>query len=62
MHIAIENWIKRLGNGDEVCWTDPDNGICSKSLIINTIEIIGDMVVITDENGDTLECLAEELS
>lgn len=54
--------IKKLHSGDEVFWNDPDNGECSRFINIQKIKIIGDIVTIQDINGDTLECLPEELS
>lgn len=50
--------------GDEVFWNDPDGGKCSRHLTIHDIEIRKQSlsVIITDVNGDTLECFASELS
>lgn len=52
----------KLQPGDEVYWTDPDEGACSRVYRIRTIEIQGDVVVITEPDGSFLECFAEELS
>jgi hypothetical protein len=54
--------VKKLHNGDEVYWTDPDDGACSRYITIQTIVLNGDVVCITDKDGDSLECFAEELS
>jgi len=54
--------LKKLRTGDEVFWTDPDNGICSRTLTISSIEVMGTVVTIVDTDGDTLECFARELS
>lgn len=51
-----------LDTGDEVFWTDPDNGECSRHITIQTIQTIGDVVCTTGKDGDYLECFAEELS
>ena len=48
--------------GDVVHWTDPDDGLCSRDIKIKTITSKGNMVVITDVHGDTLECFPWELS
>lgn len=54
--------IRKLHHGDEVFWNDPDDGICSRHYIIGTIEIKGNIICITDKNGDYLECHARELT
>lgn len=54
--------VMALDNGDEVYWNDPDEGTCSRYLTIQTIDVNGEVVVITDKQGLTLECLASELS
>lgn len=54
--------LKQLRNGDEVFWTDPDDGACSRHITIQTITINGEVVCITGKDGSYLECLAEELS
>ena len=57
--------VRHLRPGDEVQWTDPDGGRCSRVLIIGEIEPIGtdgDAVRITDRDGDVLECYVKELS
>ena len=51
-----------LKPGDEVFWTDPDAGICSRPLVISEIELKEDIVCITDKDGGYLECFSEELS
>jgi hypothetical protein len=54
--------VKNLHPGDEVFWNDPDEGLCSRVYRIASIRVIGEVVQITDVEGDALECLAEELS
>lgn len=54
--------VKQLHSGDEVTWNDPDNGTCSKTMIISSIATKGDVVFIFDTKGYYLECLAKELS
>lgn len=56
-----EQEIRRLNKGDIVYWTDPDEGKCSRHVIIQTIRVSGEVVSISDREGDFLECLAEEL-
>ncbi len=55
---------KNLNNGDEVFWTDPDNGECSRHIVIQTIAIEkgSDIVSIYGKNGDYLQCFSHELS
>lgn len=54
--------VRKLHRGDQVTWTDPDAGICSRTLTILEIEVKGEAVCITDEQGDYLEALPRELS
>lgn len=53
--------LKKLHTGDEVFWIDPDDGRTSKSLIVQSVKICGEIIQITDKNGDYLECFAHEL-
>jgi len=54
--------VHTLSPGDEVFWNDPDNGLCSRSYIIQSINITEDEIVqITDVDGSYLECFPEEL-
>lgn len=53
--------VARLHPGDEVLWTDPNNGELTQYVTIRRIQVFGDVVQITHTNGD-LECFAEELS
>lgn len=48
--------------GDQVLWTDPDEGKCSRHITIQSIESHGDVVKITGTDGSYLECFASELS
>jgi len=57
-----EKQIKNLQNGDEVFWEDPDDGLTSRSITIQSVEIKGDVVCIYGKDGDELECFANELS
>lgn len=58
--------VKNLVPGDEVFWTDPDEGLCSRTYQVNNIVIECEdgnyMVTIYEKNGDTLQCWIEELS
>jgi hypothetical protein len=59
---------KKLHAGDEVYWTDPDDGLCSCLYTISKIEIIEDGIhtfaKIWDTNGsyNYNECYLDELS
>lgn len=57
-----ESEVKRLDHGDEVFWTDPDDGATSRHYTISVIKVSGEVVSITDISGDHLECFAHELS
>lgn len=52
--------VQALRTGDEVFWHDPDEGECSRYIVIHDIEIKGETVCIWEWNG-YLECFAEEL-
>lgn len=53
-----------LHPGDEVFWNDPDDGKCSRTYHIRTIEVLAqsDIVIIHGYDGSSLECFASELS
>lgn len=53
--------VRKLHQGDEVFWEDPDEGTCSKTIVIKEISIKGDIVSITGRDGADLECFAREL-
>ena len=61
-HLMKMKHVKKLMSCDVVTWTDPDNGKCSRTMVISSIKIKGNVVCIEDRNGGYLECLAEELS
>jgi hypothetical protein len=54
--------VKKLEPGDEVTWNDPDDGACTRTDTIGSIELHGDIVRITWRDGSDLECWAHELS
>lgn len=57
--------IRGLQRGDSVYWNDPDDGICSRVLVIQTIEINDEddpVVIIMEPDGSVVECFASELS
>lgn len=62
--LGDDAWVYSLHKGDTVHWNDPDNGLCSKDIVIETIEyysgedITEDTVLI---NGE-LMCFVSELS
>ena len=59
--MTIQDAIK-LQSGDEVYWTDPDDGLCSKFIVIQSIDIEDGVCKITDIDGGYLECPPNELS
>lgn len=58
--------VKNLHSGDEVFWNDPDDGLTSRVYKIQTIKTLelsdGAIILITEPDGSTMECYAEELS
>ncbi len=58
-----QHWRKLLQPGDQVKWTDPDNGLCSRILTIQHIQYRpGGVVQITDSFGGYVEAYLRELS
>ena len=58
---------RALRPGDAVHWTDPDAGLCSRSIVILEVTVEGDddldpAVAIIGQDGSELECFASELS
>lgn len=57
-----------LHDGSEVFWNNPDDGMCSRHIVIHKIEFHGakgdpDCILrITGVDGDFVECFARELS
>lgn len=51
-----------LHTGDEVFWNDPDDGLCSRLYVIQSIRIDDDIITITEPDGSELQCFASELS
>ncbi len=53
------NWVK----GDTITWTDPDEGICTKIGVIQTIEWLEwDVVKIVFDDDSVLEASTNELT
>lgn len=58
--------VKRLRNGDEVYWNDPDEGVCSRYLQIQSVDVgadNGDLTVVSimEIDGSVVECFLKEL-
>jgi hypothetical protein len=54
--------VRAVHRGDEVLWTDPDGGTCSKVVTASTCELHGDVVKLIGIDGSYLECFMDELS
>ena len=54
--------VRDLRPGDEIFWNDPDEGLCSRYITIQEIDLEGDMLCILDKDGGYLECFPHELS
>lgn len=54
--------VNKLHSGDEVYWSDPDEGATSRVYTIRTLKVIGKIVVLEDFDGSSLDCFAKELS
>ena len=52
---------KDLRPGDEVYWTDPDDGKCSGYWQIKSVQVRGTIVTIQDLDDSVLDCFAPEL-
>lgn len=54
---------KKLRPGDEVFWNDPDEGLCSRTLKIHSIEFVPPNVFKIEEvDGSYVEVYAKELA
>ena len=53
--------VKRLREGDEVFWMDPDAGACSRRITIRNIEVSGEIVRIEGDDDSVVEAIAHEL-
>lgn len=52
----------QLRPGDEVKWNDPDDGICSRTIRIQSMMWTGpDSIMLTDSDGDDIEVWITEL-
>lgn len=57
------NDLKKLHSGDEITWNDPDDGICSRTEAIQSLDFKGDGVVgIHWLDGGYTEALTSEIS
>lgn len=54
--------VVKLRTGDQVTWTDPDKGICTRTFTIASIWFDQGVIKITDTEGGELECYPRELS
>jgi hypothetical protein len=57
------DWRHKLQRGDEVTWNDPDEGLCTRTGIILSIEYFGDdSAKLTMTDGWYSEVMLQELS
>lgn len=52
---------KKLHSGDEVFWNDPDGGLCSRHLKIQSIRLEDDTATIVEPDGSVVEVFLDEL-
>ena len=58
-----QHWRKLLQPGDRITWTDPDQGLCSRTLTIQRIQYLpGGIVQIADNFGGYIVAHLRELS
>lgn len=61
--ISKTDWRRKLHNGDEVTWNDPDEGRCTRRGIISSIEYQeDDAAIITWQDGGITGVFLHELS
>jgi len=58
--VVTNNEARNLKAGNKVLWVDPDDGECTKEILIKSISINGDVITISDDVFD-IECIASEL-
>jgi hypothetical protein len=57
------DWRRKLQRGDEVTWNDPDEGLCTRTGKVLTIEYLeDDCAKLTMEDGWHSEVRLQELS
>ncbi len=61
--LAVDDWRHSLGRDDEITWNDPDEGLCTRKGIIQSI-VYGadDSASITWNDGTTTEVYLHEIS
>lgn len=52
----------QLKKGDKITWSDPDNGICSKTGRIKNINYKGDIISVLWQDGSLTEMLGKEIT
>ena len=50
----------KFHNGDEVFWTDPDDGLCSG--VATFIELVNEEIAIIEKDGVQIEVYTDEIS
>lgn len=61
--LAKSDWRRKLHNGDEVTWNDPDRGLCTRTGKISSIRYLeDDTAVITWQDGGETGVFLRELS
>ena len=53
--------VKKLKPWDVIHWIDPDDGSCSRDLVVRYTEVIGSIVCVEDVDGSVLKCHVDEL-
>ena len=53
---------QQLKPGIRVFWQDPDNGACSRYVVIKHVEFHGEIVRLQESDGAVIECFLNELS
>ena len=57
----MPNWRKELDKGDEVYWTDPDDGKCSGYYTVLAVRP-DDVVLLQNDDGSEVEAWITEVS
>ena len=56
----MTNSNNKFHNGDEVFWTDPDDGLCSG--IATFIKLVNEEIAIIEKDGVQIEVYTDEIS
>lgn len=58
----IDQAKQNIQSGSMVFWSDPDGGICSRTMKVRTVSFTSESVTIVEHDGSVVQCPLDELS